>query len=91
LDALKREFLCNNIHIFAYLYYINFTCGKTGRILSALFCIFSAAAPTGAAAEAFHHYGIAYYFVVLVMAVMATPATAAATAFAAVVMLLFTA
>ena len=51
----------------------------------------SATVPAGTAAEAFHHYGIAHHFVVLVMAVMATPATAAATAFAAVVMLLFTA
>ena len=51
----------------------------------------SAAIPAGTAAEAFHHYRIAYHFVVLVMAVMAMFTAAATTAFAAVVMLLFTA
>ena len=51
----------------------------------------SAAIPAGTAAEAFHHYRIAYHFVMLVMAVMAMFTAAATTAFTAVMMLIFTA
>ena len=51
----------------------------------------SAAIPAGTAAEAFHHYRIAYHFVMLVMTVMAMFTAAATTAFTAVMVLLFTA